>query len=266
MLQLELEPKYMPNNRSPEQIGFYQSQILRIFSSGGRRKLENENYYHPISLDRALGTLYGKSYKYFKQVSDDDGSDLDKWVGKVLSKSLPFLYGIEGDFRSFTDFRRAMFDREILYHSAVDRHRLITGQKGKDQLVDPFPLREVRKRNLEGFQLPLLNLIRVKHPLVDLSANEQFMADLKNSERVLRGDMFSWEPNYFSRLSQHKQKALDLWLKYPPLTCVQIVQVLKEEDLGEFPSSTVRVWVKRALDNEVKVSAKFHLMENQSSR
>lgn len=253
MLQLELDAKYMLNRRSPEEIEFYRTKILRI----SVRDKKRENYFHPISLTGALTILYKTSYKYFKQVRDDDGGDLDDWVNKTLSKSLPFLQGIEGDFRSFTDFRRACFERKILYRLAIDRHRLIMRQEGKLQLADSFPSKEVRKSRLEGFQPPLLKQVRIRHPLVDLSTNEQFMAGLKDSARVLRGNMFSsWEPNYFSRLGQHKQRALNLWLQDPSLTSVQIANALNEESLGVFPAATIRVWVKRALDKGAVLSLK----------
>ena len=244
----------MPNSRSAGDIEFYQSRILRIFSSGGRRKRGNENYFLPISLDLALTTLYNKSYLYLKQISDDDGKDLDKWVGEALSRSLPFLQGIKGDFGSFTDFRKAMFDREILYHLGVNRHRLIMRQEGKHKQVNRFPSEEERKRNLEGFQPPLLNREGV-NSLVDLFANEEFLTGLKNPTKILRGDMFSsWEPNYFSRRSPHKQRALNLWLQNPSFEYVQIANILKKEGLGEFPSATIRGWVKRALDSGAVLS------------
>lgn len=252
MLQLELDPKYMPNKRSAEEIEFYRAQILRIYV----RDSEGKNHFHPISLSLpvALSILYKVSDKYFKQISDDDGDDLDDWVERVLKKSLPFLQGVKGDFRSFPDFRRAFFEREILYHLAIDRHRLIMRQKGEYQPVDPFPSKEVRKSRLEGFQPPSLNQ-EVRQSL-DLSTNKQFRAGLKDSGRVLiRGDMFNrWEPDYFSKISQTRQRALSLWLQNPSLKYVHIASVLKEENLGEQKEATIRMWVMRALDRGAVLS------------
>lgn len=254
MVQFELDPRYMPNSRSPEQIEFHQKRILRIFPP--RVKRGNENGSLSISLEQALFTLCRVSYRFLKQVSDDEGCDLDYWVGRSLSKSLPFLQGVEGNFSSFPDFRRAIFERKILFRLAIDRHRLIMRQEGKHQLVDSFPSKEVRKRNLEGFQPPLLNREGI-NSLVDLLANEEFLVGLTGSAKPLRGDMFnSWEPEYFSRLSLSKQRALNLWLLYPSLTSPLIASILKTDGLGEFPAATIRVWVKRALDRGAVLSLK----------
>ncbi len=252
MVQLDLEPKYMPNDRSDKEIEFYRTQILRISGTDTKKA----NHFHPVSLFEALSTLENVSYKYFKQVRDDAGSDLDFWVEKTLTRSLPFLQGAKGDFRSFNHFRGTYFERQILFHLGIDRHRLIMRQQGKHQLVDSFPSKEVRKRNLEGFQPPLLSREKVKDPLVDLFVNKQFLAGLNNPMGALRGDIFScWEPSYFSALSPYKQRTLNLWLYFPSLTSYEIANVLKTEKLGEFPASSIRVWVKRALDRSMVLSA-----------
>lgn len=254
MVQLELDPRHMPNDRSKEEIEFYSSQILRV-GGGGRRKEENK--FHPILLSQALSKLLERSDIYFKQLSDDKGDDLDYWVGKALSKALPFLQGVKGNFSSLHNFKLVMFDREILFHLAVDRHRRIMSEQGRSQGVDVFPTKELRKNRLMVFQ-PTLYSREIRQTLADAPPNELLMEDLKDPGRVIRRDIFStWDPDYFSTLTGYRQKALILWLQNPSISSNKIAQVLSDEGLGAFPSSTVRVWVKRALDREASLARKL---------
>ncbi len=242
MVQLELDIRF-PTDRSDEETVFYRSRILREFKQGQRSNSKN---FQTFSFEEAILKFSAKTNLYFKELSDNSGDDIDQWVARALGKALPYFAGKKGNFRSLGHFWKTYYE-DIIYHLAVDRHRLIVGRQ--HETILPFPSKEVREQRRIGFQPPLLREARVNLAGHDLS--KQFLADLRNPRGVLFGkEIIGLNPDYVVGLDKHRKRALILKSLNPRLSSKEIAKILEDEGFGTFADSAVRVWFKRAKDHQ----------------
>ncbi|OGE44335.1 hypothetical protein A3B45_03585 [Candidatus Daviesbacteria bacterium RIFCSPLOWO2_01_FULL_39_12] len=235
MLQLELDPRFMPSERSAEEIELYRSTILRSVIKGGDIEWRKEKRFRPISFDSALSSLLASSYHNLGRQSNAEGYELDLLVGQALKKALPYLQGERGNFESFFHFKNRMF-MSMLEHMVIDHHRSSLRHLEDVKKPDNQLPRGAGTNRAEGFQ-PTLFRLSEEQTKVE-KAMESLLADLQNPDAVMR-------PEYVGRLPRYRQRALELRFQYPDFSSTDIAKILELEGYRRFASSAIRVWVFR---------------------
>lgn len=238
MLQLELDPRFMPGECSVEEIELSRNAILRRRVIGGGIEWRKEKRYRSITFDTALLSLLNSAYYTLQKQSDAKGYELDLLAGQALKKTLPFVLGKKGYFETLDQFKQGMFIR-IMRHVVIDHYRSESRSHKEPKDLDDQLVTETKKRKTEGFQPTLFRLTEGQTRTEQIM--EQSLADLRDPDSV-----FKLGSEYLKRSPRYRQRALELRSQNPHFSSRDIVQILTLEGFKEFKDSTIRVWELRA--------------------